>query len=403
MSVPERIDLTPKQLISITAVMLLAFAASLGMAFNIDAIALSFDTTNTMAGLVASAEMAAIAAGTLTFAKLAPRMNPRQIYLVGVLVVVGLNTLSVFAANANWLLACRAPAGFALGAVVATVMGTAGRSSTPESTFGAINSMVAVMGLFIAFVLPRALNMHLILPGGVAWSPVDGLYIVYALCSLCAIFFIRGTPVPKPLVPQELRGAQPPPLMIGWIGLAGLGIIFFGHGSLALFIVKVGRAVPLTPEAIGYVFMIASAFGVAAPLIAGYFGSRMAGLWPVTGILVLLIVSALGLAGARTPVQFYLMGPLFAILPAAILPIYLGALARLDPSGSLTGAHPAFLLIGGAVAPFVGGALSDYGGFMANGWFVVGCVAVGAALGFPALRKADGQRRAPLPIEAAGS
>jgi len=283
------------------------------------------------------------------------------------------------------------------------VMGTAGRSSTPEYTFGAINSMVAVMGLFIAFVLPRALNLHQLLPDGVAWSEVDGLYIVYALCSLCALLFIPGTPVPRPIIVAAAAPIERPRLLIGWLGLVGLGIVFFGHGTLGLFIVKIGRAVPLTPEAIGYVFMVASIFGIAAPLIAGYFGSRMPGLWPLTAILALLMTGAVGLAGADTPMQFYLMGPLFAVLPAAIMPIYLGALARLDSSGSLTGAHPAFVLIGGAVAPFVGGALSDVGGFSTNGWFVVGCVIVGAALGYPALRKADGQRRVPQVSVAAGS
>jgi fucose permease len=85
------------------------------------------------------------------------------------------------------------------------------------------------------------------------------------------------------------------------------------------------------------------------------------------------------------------------------MPIYLGALARLDPSGALTGAHPAFVLIGGAVAPFVGGALSDLGGFKVNGWFVVACVIVGAVLGYPALRQADNQRRVLRGVGAAGS
>ena len=132
----RRIELTPLQLVALTGVMLLAFAASLGMAFNIDAIALSFEVNNTLAGLVASVEMAAIAAGNLTFARLAPRMNVWRIYLVAVLTVVGLNLASVLAPDTSWLIACRAPAGFALGAVVATVMGTAGRSSKPESTFG---------------------------------------------------------------------------------------------------------------------------------------------------------------------------------------------------------------------------------------------------------------------------
>lgn len=396
LSAPDRIDLNRKQLFALTGIMLFAFAASLGMAFNIDAIALSFDVSNTRAGLVASAEMAAIAAGTLAFAKLAPHMNAKRIYMGGVAAIVSLNVLSVFAPGADWLLVCRIPAGFALGAVVATVMATAGRSSTPESTFGAINASLAVMGMFIAFVLPRALNMHLALPGGVAWSPIDGLYIVYALCSLCAFFCIRGTPTPKAVPVQQTTRGEAPEMLIGWLGLLGLGIVFFGHGTLGLFIVKIGRTIPLTPEAIGYVFMVASAFGVATPLLAGYFGSRMNSLWPLASILVLLMVGALGLSGARTPIQFYLMAPLFAILPAGIMPIYLGALARLDPSGSLTGAHPAFVLIGIAVAPFVGGALSDFGGFMASGWFVVGCLIVGAGLGYPAVRMADGQRQMPI-------
>jgi predicted MFS family arabinose efflux permease len=380
------------QLISITAVMLLAFSASLGMAFNIDAIALSFGTSNTLAGLVASAEMASIAVGTLVFAKLAPRMNARRIYTAGVLFIVFLNLLSVFVTNAGWLLACRVPAGFALGAVVATVMGTAGRSNAPEYTFGVINAMVAVMGMFIAFVLPRALNMHTALPSGVAWSELDGLYIVYALCSVCAIFFIRTTPIPKPVRLDSSRTDEAPPLFIGWLALAGLGVVFFGHGTLALFMVKIGRSIPLTPETIGYVFMVASGFGIAAPLIVGYLGSRMSVLWPLAIILGVLGVSALGLASARTAMQFYLMVPLFAILPTAMMPFYLGALARLDASGSLTGAHPAFVLIGGAVAPFVGGALSDFGGFTTNGWFVVACVVLGAVLGYPALRVADSRR-----------
>jgi MFS family permease len=369
------------------------------MPFNIDAIVRSFAATNTQAGLVASAEMGAIAAGNLLFARLAPRLNPRQVYGVGVLVIVALNVASVFVTSPATLLACRAPAGVALGAVVATAMATAGRSRNPEFTFGVINSAVGVMGMFIAYVLPRALNMKLVLPEGPAWSEVDGLYVVYALCSVCALVFIRGVPVPARVVVDRTHGPDSS-LLIGWLSLLGIGFIFFGHATLALFIVKIGRDVPLTPEVIGYVFMAGSLVGIAAPLLAGYLGSRMPAVWPIAVLLVVLAMTALGLASASTPLRFYLTAPLFAMLPIAIMPIFLGALARLDPSGSLTGAHPAFVLVGGALAPFAGGALSDLGGFMVNGWFVAGCVALGAMLGFPALRQADRQRSVQLPVAA---
>ena len=190
-----QIRLTKGALFALTGVLLLSFAASLGMAFNIDAIASSFNVTNTTAGLVASVEMAAIAVGNLTFARLATRLSAQRTYLAGVLAVVSMNILSIIAPTTDWLLLCRAPAGFALGAVVATVMTTAGRSHKPELTFGVINSMVGVMGILIAFVLPRALDLHLVLPAITVWSEVDGLYLVYAISSIFALLFIPATPL----------------------------------------------------------------------------------------------------------------------------------------------------------------------------------------------------------------
>ena len=84
-----QIRLTSIQLVAMTGVLLLAFTASLGMPFNIDAIALSFDASNTTAGLVASVGMAAIAAGNLTFARLATRLSAQRIYFAGVCFNVG--------------------------------------------------------------------------------------------------------------------------------------------------------------------------------------------------------------------------------------------------------------------------------------------------------------------------
>ena len=110
---------------------------------------------------------------------------------------------------------------------------------------------------------------------------------------------------------------------------------------------------------------------------------------PIGVILAIIIVSALALANANSPIEFFIAGPVYALLPIAIMPIFLGCLSRVDPTGSLAGAHAAFILIGSAIAPFAGGALADLGGFSLSGWFVVICVIVGAALAFPVVRRAD--------------
>jgi len=68
-------------------------------------------------------------------------------------------------------------------------------------------------------------------------------------------------------------------------------------------------------------------------------------------------------------------------MPVALMPFTLGALARVDPTGRLAGAHPAFVMLGSAAAPLSGGAIRDFSGdFIANGWVMVLCVTIGAAL-----------------------
>lgn len=183
-------------------------------------------------------------------------------------------------------------------------------------------------------------------------------------------------------------------MLAGWIGLVGLGLVFFGHAQLALFIVKIGRSVALSAESIGYVFMAGSLAGIVLPLLAGYVGARFKALLPITVILLVIAAAAMLLANAENPLDFFIAAPLFAMLPIALMPIFLGCLARVDATGSLAGAHPAFVLTGGAIAPFVGGALSDAGGFALNGYVVVIYVLLGAVLMHSTVRQADRQREA---------
>ena len=391
----SQITLTTGQLIALTAVMLLAFAASLGMAFNLDAIAVSFATTNTVAGLITSAEMMTIAVATLVFARFAGSIHPHRIYLLGLTGIVVFNLASVLAPDLMWLGTITLVAGVSVGAVSATVMRTAGRSHNPEFTFGIIMAMLGVMAILIAFVLPRAPQMRLVLPDIHAWSEVDGLYIVYALCAMGALSFISSTPGHHEAVPTGTQSTSRPPRS-GWLALLGLGLLFYGHALLGVFLVKVGRDMGLGPETVGYVFMIAGIFMIPLPMVAGYVGVR----FPSRGLIVTIAcaVVAMGQIVAYTgsTTVFFVSAPIFMALPAAIIPIFLGAMARLDPLGGLAAAHQAFLMVGGALAAFTGGVLSDLGGYQLNGLGVAVFVVVGVVLAQPGLARADHLRHAPV-------
>ncbi len=383
---------TPIQTVALTSVLLLAFAASIGMVFNVDAIALSFGVSNTWAGVAASTEMGAIAAGNLLFARFAYRFNPHRVYALGTLAIVAFNAVSLFAVGIWDLLFMRAPAGFALGAVAATVMATAGRSAAPEMTFGIINAMVGVLGMALAWLLPRALyahefaNLHLPL-GGIVWNELDGLYAVYICMSLCALLFIRATPVVALATPNQPGGAQSR-LGIGWLALVGIGIVFLGHAATALFLFKIGREALGDEQMVGYVLMAGSGIAIVAPLIAGYVGSRMAPLPPLLVLVGLLASSGLVITQIEGPLAYVLATPVFAVLPVALMPIMLGVLSRFDASGALAGSHPAFVMIAAALAPLLGGALSDWtGNYVANGWFALACFVLGFAFWLPVLAR----------------
>ncbi len=385
-----RIDISGFKLVALTAMMLLSFSAAIGMAFNITAIVGSFTVSNTAAGLVATIEMTGVAAGSLLFSQIAPRFDPHRIYIAAIGSIIGLTLLTIWAPSIEFLYVLRGVNGFCAGAVIATVMSTAGRSTAPEATFGVINSAVGVMGMVLSIVLPQALKLGAL--DGL--SSVDGLYVVYMLLAVAAIGFIRYVPVAPQMAGQAQSNTPAPPLpLMGWAALVGLGMIFFGHGTLVMFIVSVGtEQVGLSPEIVGLVFMFGSVFGIVAPLAAGYIGTHYKAVLPTAAIIVAMILLGILLSQATSPIAFYIAGPFFAMMPIAMMPIALGAIARIDTSGRLAGAHPAFVTLGAALAPLVGGAISSTGDYAANGWAVAVCGVIGGALLFTAIRAADNLR-----------
>jgi fucose permease len=106
----------------------------------------------------------------------------------------------------------------------------------------------------------------------------------------------------------------------------------------------------------------------------------------------ILVAAGLIVANTHVSMVYFVVAPVFAVLPAAIFPIFLGALSRIDLSGRLVAANQAFLMLGGALAPLIGGALSDYAGYPANGVAVACFVGIGVVLAIPALARADALR-----------
>ena len=392
MSHPE--NLKASEVASIAFVLICCFAASLGMAFNIDGIKESFNLTNADAGKLISLEMFSIALGNFFFARLTHITNSKKVFLIGASVIFLFNLLSVLATEPLHLAFFRIPTGLALGAVAATCAGRIARSDKPDINFGVINSAVGFMGVLMALTLPRATGLDFAFSSSFHFTGIDGLYLVYGICALFAVLIAFKTPDDNEQKSQAMDQSAGT-LRIGWVALLGIGIMFFGHGSVGLFIVRIGREIGISAENIGYIFMVGSSLGIVLPLIAGWISTKVRAFFPILVLVILLAMATTALSISDSAWQYFLVVPIFATLPTAIMPIFLGCLARTDSSGKLAASHVAFVLSGTSAAPFIGGILIDKGGFGLAGGFSVFMIMLGAFLIFPMVLKADRQKMLP--------
>lgn len=380
------IEITGLKLFALAATLVIGSAVPFGMPYNVEAIAVAFATSNTNVGIVIMVELLTIAVTTLVAAQYTSKMNIRATLLICFGTIIAANAASIWAPGLPTFGGFRVIAGVGTGIVTAIVMSVAGRSRNPAMTFGIITSGVGVMGMILAQVVPRAIAEYG-LPGAYT------VYIAFGVLGLPLILFF-----PRPAAATDASGAAAgaPPCtagLKGWAGLVGLGFIFLGHGALVAFLMRIGISIEISPAMIGNVFFGGAVFAVIAPLISGYLGSKLPSVFPVSLILTVLVIGAFLLGNADTPIEFYLFGPLFGALPLAMMPMILAAIARVDASGKLTGAHPAFLTFGGAIAPLFGGITSDYGGYPATALFTIACLVLGSALLAGLGRQADRLRR----------
>ena len=362
-----------------------AIAASIGMAFNIEAVAKRFGGSNAAYGTLATVELLSIAAGTLAGSRLAGRLGPRMVAFAGMALAVAANLGGILTASIDQLMAVRVLAGLGSGSVVAVVMFRAGRSDRPNVLFGALNSSVGVLGILLSVALPRLVGAY----------DITGAYGLYAALAVLALGFILTLPGKAAPVAGEPGQPKAPSLgMEQWLPLLGLGIIFLGHSALAIFIVRIGVGTGVPMTTLGYVFIAISALSVVLPVLSGLYGVKVPAALFAGVVLAMLAVAANIMANAHDLPMFIVGCALYATLPTAMMPVVLTAFARHDPSGRLAAANPAFVTVGGAVAPIISGRVIDIGGYPLVAWMSTGCFLFGAVLLASTLLAADRARRA---------
>jgi len=371
--------ITPKNQIGLIGILLCAFSAPLIMPLNIIAISERFiEATNGQIGTIATFETLSISIASIVLSRIVNRLDRKKIFITSAILVIFGNILTILAPSLNYVILARIISGLGSGAIVATVVATIARGSNAQMTFALLNSGVGVMGVLLPFCLPII----------IASNGMNGAYSFHLFISLFIFLFISLLALSnesenKQNTISSYKGYA------GWASMLGTSLIFLGHAGIFAFSAKIGATLGISVIQVGYVFMAGGLLTIFGPLLAGFIGQRFGSLAPCLILITILLVTGIILANVKSALIFFIAVPLCGMIPMILTPFFLGGMAKLDPSGSLAAAHPAFSTMGGAAGPVVMGYTIDMAGFTSIGWVLILMVLIGTPLISMGLIEAD--------------
>ena len=371
--------ITPKNQIGLIGILLCAFSAPLIMPLNIIAISQRFiDATNAQIGTIATFETLSISVASIILSRIVNRLDRKKIFITAAVLVILGNILTILVPTLNYVILARVISGLGSGAIVATVVATIARGSNAQMTFALLNSGVGVMGVLLPFCLPII----------IASNGMNGAYSFHLFISLFIFLFISFLTLSSGADDNQ-NTVSSYKGYAGWASMIGTSLIFLGHAGIFAFSAKIGATLGISVIQVGYVFMAGGLLTIFGPLLAGFIGQRFGSLLPCLILITILLVSGIILANVTSPIIFFIAVPLCGMIPMILTPFFLGGMAKLDPSGSLAAAHPAFSTMGGAAGPVVMGYTIDMAGFTSIGWVLIVMVIVGTPLISLGLIEAD--------------
>lgn len=301
-------------------------------------------------GLLASLELAGVAAGSLSVAPLATRASRRRLALAGIaLAAVGFAGAAL-SPSLVWFGLARLVAGLGCGVVLAAGYAAASADPDPDRLFARVAFFGGAIAAVILFGLPRVI---------VAWGFRGGYWTLVALCGVAVPFLMR---LPATSQAATRAAGRWPHLAAGAAALASITLFGVADQALWTFTERIGVSAGLTLEGVGTVLGVGTVTGLLGAVIAARLGvSRGRSLPVLLGLLGILAVRV-GLAAAETPLAYASLQISWAIAFLFVTPYLLGTAAALDPAGRWAAAASAAVMAGTALGPAPAGLLMDRSG-----------------------------------------
>jgi predicted MFS family arabinose efflux permease len=299
---------------------------------------------------------------------LAPRLNrinQKMIASVGFTVA----SIAFFAAASQTgfgaLAVLHVIAGIAVGSGLSMIHGAIGQSENPHRLFALAGIFIGVFALVFLAGVPQIMIAF----GGPSLFVVFGA-VMGAAAVMCILFLQKRDNT------AALQDTKPLSRAV-WFLIVGISLMTFNQAMVFSFVEVIGGARGFAKESVLAVLIALGLVNLVFPAPFAMLLEKRISAFDVVQI------SPIVQAGLALIVTMVTVFPIWAPAAAVFVAVQIfshtfafGLLARIDTTGRAVAATPAMLMIGAALGPFIGGALSQNIGFSALG---IAAVVVGAA------------------------
>ena len=306
-----------------------------------------------VAGLIASAEMFGMAATTILAAALGSRIDWRWLTGGALLALVLANGASAALTAPLALGAARTIAGLAAGLLLSLGYAVVGRSANPDRWFGYLIMAVLLYGAAGLFFMPSLL-------ASVGMTGLLGLF-----AAMAAAGFLAVSRMPRSGLAEAGHGGRALWRLNGraWSCLAAVLAFFLGQGVVWAFLVLIGTHLGIADQAIANGLTIAQIAGIGGAFAAATLGARL----PHIALLIVgtagSVIPLLLLAGGVDGLGYSINVTIFNFAANLLTPLLIAIAARMDSGEALVQKAVALQMIGLAVGPAIAAPLLGADGY----------------------------------------
>lgn len=310
-------------------------------------------------GYMASADLAGYAIATFLTAMVISRWSWHRLAYTGLVLMVGANIATTFAAELPAFAATRVINGLGSGILAALASVSVGQSENPDRNYGLLLAASLLYGTAALWGLPVLLAQLGL--NGAYW-----LLVVQAATMMLAVPRLPQWHVPARRA-ATIGRRQGIWVLAGGL-LAAIMIFWAAQNDVYAYIERVAHASGLSAGFIGFTLGMANLTGFLGASLVAVLGTRVGRLLPLVVATAILLVCIAVLARPLTPLVFLLSMGLTALAWNIVNPFQLGILAGVDSTGRALALAATMTGAGLAIGPAVGATAIGIGGYDAVLW-----------------------------------